>query len=115
MFDRFCQIKLIPITVTYGDLRQEIVTEGSAVNVFAELSSITRSEFFAAGAAGLKPSLEAIIYSFEYHDEPIVEINGKRYSVYRTYNRVEDDKIELYLEEKEGTKDEPSPSDNTSS
>lgn len=113
MYDRFCEIKLIPITVTYGDLRQEIQTEGSAVKVFAEISSITRQEFLAAGTLGLKPSLVATIYSFEYNDEKIVEINGKRYSVYRTYNRVEDDKIELYLEEKEGTADEPSTSGNT--
>ena len=113
MYDRFCEIKLIPITRTYGDLRQEIITEGSPVSVLAELSSISRSEFFAAGAAGYKPSLTATIYSFEYSNETIVEIGTKRYSVYRTYNRAEDDKIELYLEEKEGTKDEPSPSDNT--
>ena len=110
MFDRYTMIKLIPVTVTYGDLRQEIETEGSATEVFAELSSITRQEFLAAGSLGLKPSLSATIYSFEYNDEKLVEINDKRYSVYRSYNRVEDDKIELYLEEKEGTKDEPSTS-----
>lgn len=108
MFDRFCEIKLIPVTITYDDLRQEIPTEGDASTVFAELSSISRQEFLAAGSLGLKPSLTATIYSFEYNDETIVEIGAKRYSVYRTYNRVEDDKIELYLEEKEGVKDEPS-------
>ena len=57
MFDRYTMIKLIPVTVTYGDLRQEIETEGSATEVFAELSSITRQEFLAAGSLGLKPSL----------------------------------------------------------
>ena len=45
MFDRYTMIKLIPVTVTYGELRQEIETEGSATEVFAELSSITRQEF----------------------------------------------------------------------
>ena len=114
MFDRYCEIKLIPVTKTYGDLREEIVTEGSAKTVFAELSSITRQEFFTAGAAGLKPSLEAIIYSFEYSDEPIVEIGTKRYSVYRTYLRADDDRVELYLEQKEGTAHEPSPDDSPS-
>lgn len=113
MFDRYCEIKLIPTTITYGDLREEIETEGTAKKVFAELSSITRQEFLAAGSLGLKPSLEAIIYSFEYSDEKIVEVNGKRYSVYRTYNRAEDDRVELYLEEKEGTTDEPSSSSGT--
>ena len=113
MFDRYCEISLIPVTTTYGDLRQAIDTEGTAVNVFAELSSISRQEFFTAGAMGLKPSLEAIIYSFEYHDEKIVKIGSKRYSVYRTYNRAEDDRIELYLEEKEGTANEPSSNDST--
>ena len=113
MFDRYCEISLIPVTTTYGDLRQAIETEGTAVKVFAELSSISRQEFFTAGAMGLKPSLEAIIYSFEYNNEKIVEVNGKRYSVYRTYNRAEDDRIELYLEEKEGTANGPSSNDST--
>ena len=114
MFDRYAKIKLIPVTITYGDLKEEIRTEGSAKEVFAELSSITRQEFFTAGAAGLKPSLEAIIYSFEYNDEPIVKIGNKRYSVYRTYLRAEDDRIELYLEEKEGTANESSSDDSPS-
>lgn len=113
MFDRYCEISLIPVTTTYGDLRQAIETEGSPVKVFAELSSISRQEFFTAGAMGLKPSLEAIIYSFEYNNEKIVKIGNKRYSVYRTYNRAEDDRIELYLEEKEGTANEPSSNDST--
>lgn len=114
MFDRYCEINLIPVTISYGNLREEIEIEGSVKTVFAELSSISRQEFLAAGSLGLKPSLTATIYSFEYEDEKIVEIKNKRYSVYRTYNRVEDDKIELYLEEKEGTKDEPSTSGSTS-
>lgn len=38
----------------------------------------------------------------DYNDEPIVEYNEKRYTVYRTYHSRTDD-IELYVERKGGT------------
>lgn len=110
MFDRVQAIELIKVVTITGELNQKIESSRTSSAVYADLSSVTRAEFFAAGSMGLKPSLVATIYSFEYNDEKIVKIGNKLYSVYRTYQRVENDKIELYLEEREGTANEPSPS-----
>lgn len=110
MFDRFQAIDLITVVTTTGDLNQVIGTGTTKSTVYADLSSVSRQEFLAAGTLGLKPSLVATVYAFEYSGQSIVKIDGRFYSVYRTYNHVEDDKIELYLEEKEGDKNEPSTS-----
>lgn len=114
MFDRFQAIELITPVTTTGDLNQKIQTNITKAAVYAEISSITRQEFLAAGTLGLKPSFVATVYSFEYSGEPIVKVGSSYYSVYRTFNRIQDDKIELYLEEKEGTKHEPSSSSSPS-
>jgi len=103
MFDRVQAIDLISTVTTTGALNQEIVTTTTTTTVFADLSSVTRQEFLAAGSLGLKPSLVATIYSFEYSGQKAVKVDGEDYSVYRTFNRAENDKIELYLEQKEGT------------
>ena len=63
-------------------------------DVFGRIESVGQSEFFAAAQNGLKP---------QYNDQPIVIVNDKRYSVYRTYNRT-DQKIELYLDGKIGVR-----------
>jgi hypothetical protein len=42
------------------------------------------------------------MFAADYEDEPIVEYNGKRYSVYRTFFG-KTDSIELYVERKGGT------------
>lgn len=114
MFDRFQAIQLVTPVTTTGDLNQTITTNTTTSTVYAEMGSVTRQEFLAAGTLGLKPSMVATIYSFEYNNEPIVKVGSCYYSVYRTFNRIQDDKIELYLEEKEGTKNEPSSSSPTS-
>lgn len=102
MYDRVQAIDLITTVTTTGDLNQVIVTSQSKSTVFADLSSVTRQEFMTAGTLGLKPSLVATIYSFEYAGQAVVKIGSEYFGVYRTYNRAEDDKIELYLEQKEG-------------
>ena len=50
----------------------------------------------------------------KFNTGDIVKYNGNLYSVYRVYLVNGSDRCELYLEEKGGTKDEPSPDDSTS-
>lgn len=69
--------------------------------VFAVVTSISQSEYFNAGQNGLKPSLKIIVNSFEYEDEKEIDIEGKIYSVYRTFN-TKNEKTELYVTEKAG-------------
>ena len=70
--------------------------------VFCQVDSVTRAEFFDGGRNGLNPQFRITMFFDDYNDEPIVEYNEKRYTVYRTYHSRTDD-IELYVERKGGT------------
>lgn len=96
------RVKLIKQTISFGNLREEIMTE-TYTEVYAQVTSITQTEWFSAGKNGIQAQYKATVYSFEYNNEPIVEIDGQRLSVYRTYNVPKQDLIELYLETKGGT------------
>lgn len=107
-------IDLIAVVTEKDSLNQVVEKTRTTATVFGEVSSVSQTEFFSGGRMGLQPSLKVTIYGFEYNDEPIVKWNGKLYSVYRTFAVSGSDKLELYLEEKGGTKDEPSSDDNAS-
>ena len=104
-------IDLVEIVTEKDEINQIVEKTRTTCTVFAEISSVSQTEFFSGGRIGLQPSLKAVIYDFEYTDEPIVKWNGKLYSVYRTYYINGADRVELYLEERGGTKDEPSSDD----
>ena len=71
-------------------------------DVFAQVDSVTRSEFFEAGRNGLNPEFRFRMFAGDYEGEQIVIFHGKSYGVYRTYlGRT--DTIELYVERKGGT------------
>lgn len=106
-------VDLIAIVTEKDDLNQIVEKTRTTSTVFAEIGSVSQTEFFNGGRLGLQPSLRAVVYDFEYHDEPIVGWNGKLYSVYRTFYVNGADRVELYLEERGGTKDEPDPDDPT--
>lgn len=103
-------VELITLNTKKDSLDQVVEETRSAVSVYAEISSVSQTEFFSAGRLGLQPSFRAVIYDFEYSGEPILKWNNKLYSIYRTYAVAGTDKLELYLEERGGTKDEPNSS-----
>lgn len=70
-------------------------------DVFCEVESVTRSEFFDAGRNGLNPEYVFTIFFDDYEDETVCEYKGKRYGIYRTYH--DSDDLELYAERKGGT------------
>ncbi len=107
-------IDLITVTTEKDSLNQVVEKTRTDATVYAEISSVSQTEFFSAGRLGLQPSLKATVYDFEYGGQTIVKHNSKLYSVYRVYYVQGTDKVELYLEERGGTKDEPTPSDSTS-
>ena len=113
------QIDLITVVTEKDNLNQIVEKTRTTATVFSEISSVSQTEFFSGGRLGLQPSLKVTLYDFEYNNEPIVKVyfseeKVKLYSVYRTYCVNGTDKIELYLEERGGTKDEPSTDDNSS-
>lgn len=71
--------------------------------VFAQLVGTKRAEFYSGLSAGLRPEKTLTVYDFEYNKEKIVEIDGTRYEIIRTYP-IGDERLELICQDiAEGT------------
>ena len=81
----------------YGVIR-ETETEKE---VYCDVQSVTRQEFFDGGRNGLNPAYVFIVFAADYSGEETVSFRGNRYGVYRTYEN--GDYMELYVERKGGT------------
>lgn len=81
-------------------LNQQVPTETKR-EVFCQIGGIRQSEWFSAGKAGLKAQLMLTVFSDDYEGESLVEVDGARYGIYRTYP-AKHDRLELYLEKKGG-------------
>ena len=105
--DRSSVITLIQETRTqdaYGVWR----TTEKECNVFCQVDSVTRAEFFEAGRNGLNPEYVFTMFFGDYDGERTLEYNGNRYTVYRTYH-ARTDVIELYVQREGGTNYIPTP------
>lgn len=71
-------------------------------DVFAQVDSVTRTEFFEGGRNGLNPELMFTMFFADYNNEKTVLYNGEPFSVYRVYHG-RTDTIELYVEREGGT------------
>lgn len=69
--------------------------------VYADIKSVNRAEFFEGGRNGLNPEFVMTVFFADYHGESILEYNGMRYTIYRTY-RARNDNLELYVERRHG-------------
>lgn len=98
--DRSRVLTLIGVTYTKDAIGQQVPKEVPR-EVFCSITSVSSSEWFNAGKAGLKPVCKATVFALDYNGEEIAELDGVRYGIYRTYlDRHE--RIELYLERKSG-------------
>ena len=70
--------------------------------IYAEKDSVTQTEFFEGGRNGLNPEYKFTVFFADYQGERIVEYNGQRYAVYRTY-QPRTDRLELYVQREGGT------------
>lgn len=75
---------LISNEFTFDDIGNQIATE-VRTEVFCNVKSITRAEFYNAATTDLKPSITFVVHLYEYSDEEIVEYDNVRYRVIRTY------------------------------
>lgn len=100
--DRSNIITLISETYGRNEYGVEVVTGTSRKDVYCQVNSITRAEFFDAGRNGLNPEFMFSMFAGNYSGEQTVEFNGNTYSVYRTYMG-RSDTIELYVERKGGS------------
>ena len=95
-------IQLIPTTSQKDEYGIPRTVEGDPREVMCYVDSVTRSEFFDAGRNGLNPEFVFRMFFADYEGESILEYNGNRYGIYRTYNNASDE-VELYAERKGGT------------
>lgn len=71
-------------------------------NVFCQVDSVTRQEFFEGGRNGLNPEYRFTMFFGDYNGERELIYKSNTYSVYRTFHG-RTDTIELYVERKGGS------------
>ena len=98
--DRSRTIKLIKQTYQTDGIGQKVPVE-TEKEVFCSVSSVSGSEWFEAGRNGIKPEVKIAMFCYDYEGEKIAELDGTRYSIYRTY-QAKHEIIEIYLEKKAG-------------
>lgn len=111
--DRSTTVTLVSYTRTQDNDGIWRDTVKTTRDVFAQVDSVTRAEFFSGGQNGLRPDLKFAMFYADYEGESELIYEGKTYSIYRSfYGR--GDVVELYTERKVGvdppvtiTTDEP--------
>lgn len=99
--DRSTKVTLLAATKTqdaYGVWTETL----TSTDVFCQVDSVTRSEFFEGGRNGLNPEYRMTMFFGDYSGEKMLIYNGNTYSIYRTYQG-RNDTIELYVERKGGS------------
>lgn len=91
-------IRLIGYTQTVDEYGDPIRVETSR-EIFATPRSIGMREFYQAAATGLKPELAFVLTDYlDYQGEEIVEHEGTRYRVLRTYRTGQELELTVYRE-----------------
>lgn len=98
--DRSVDFYLLKPTRTQDSIGQWVETVERR-QVLGQVSSVTASEFFAGGQNGLQPEIRVTMFAYDYQDEQNLELDGKIYSIYRTYY-ARNDTLELYCERRRG-------------
>lgn len=71
--------------------------------IFCQVESVTRAEFFDGGRNGLNPEFQFTVFAGDYNGETVCKYEGNQYGIYRTYRVPGTDYMELYAERKGGT------------
>ncbi|MGN8648318.1 phage head closure protein [Gracilibacillus sp. HCP3S3_G5_1] len=87
------QVTLIKETIEYDKVKNPIPVE-TPTTILCDAKSITRSEFYNASINDMKPEIAFTIHNFEYVKQKLVEFEGERYTVIRTY-RIDNEYMEL--------------------
>lgn len=93
----FCDVLINLISQTITDTSDDYgnpVIETINKTVYAVKKAVKRNEFYQAQAVGLVPQIVFECFEFDYNGEKIVEHDGKRYNVIRSYP-LSGEKIEI--------------------
>lgn len=107
--DRSNVINLISKTYAADSIGQ-YKPELSAREVYCDVRSITRAEWYDAGRQGFKPDISFVMFAPDYQGEDLIEWNGRKYSVYRTYI-AQNEALELYCQDIGGIEQDDGSSD----
>lgn len=99
--DRSIVISLITETVVESDLHVPQAIQQTERDVFADVTSVTGSEWFEGGRNGIVPEYRMIVFKYDYQGEQLLRYNGTVYQIYRTYER-RTDELELYCAKRKG-------------
>lgn len=98
--DRSDIVTLISQVFVQDEIGQEVAQETKR-DVFCNVSSVTRNEWFEAARQGFQPQLRITMFRYDYQNEKIMEFKETRYAVYRTFVGT-NETLELYVEEQAG-------------
>lgn len=84
---RRCEITLLGREITKSAKGFASYNKETGRAVLATVSGVSRSEFYAASASGMKPSATFGVHPADYQDEKFLVYEGKRYKVLRSYPR----------------------------
>ena len=91
-------LTLIRVDATLDGYGDPVVNE-TLREVFAEQMSIGQKEFYQAHAVGLQPEIKFKLSDYlDYENEPLVEHDGQRYRVLRTYRTGQALEVTCYRE-----------------
>jgi SPP1 family predicted phage head-tail adaptor len=90
------EVDLLTIKNDVDDIG-DVVETVTRNTIFCNEKSISQSEFYQAHAQGLKPQIKLVIKVADYNKEQVVEYEGVRYRVLRTFKSSSED-IELVLD-----------------
>ena len=90
------ELTLIGETIEEDEIGNQRPVE-TRTTILCSVKSAGRNDFYSGAAAGLRPEYVFTVHAYEYGGERIVEFEGKRYSVIRTY-QVGAEEIELTAE-----------------
>lgn len=75
------------------------VVQETARQVFCRVESIGTKEFYQAAATGLRPEIKFVLADYyDYAGEQLIDYNGTRYQVLRTYRTGQELEITAYTE-----------------
>lgn len=92
---------LIKETNQRNDVGQFIPAE-EKTQIFVSVENVSRNEWVSAGKNGLASELMMTTAFINYSGQKLIEYDGVRYAIYRTYITSDGDDIELYLSRKVG-------------
>lgn len=98
--NRVTNVKLISQTVSYSDIGVPVTTT-STTELIGNFQTVSAQEFFRGGELGIKPEFIIKVWDAEYNGETLLEYQGERYIIYRTY-LVADGRRELYCQKDVG-------------